>query len=90
MVKQLEKRGLLKLTKGSGTEVYTAREVVSYLKRLLRLNRGPIQRETHPDRSRRVGELVLIVSNPELRVSRGRSTGILASAAGRMATSILQ
>lgn len=34
MVKRLQKRGLLTLTQGSGTEVYTAREVVNYLKRI--------------------------------------------------------
>lgn len=34
MVQDFEKRGVLKLTKGSGTPVYTAGEVVRYLKRL--------------------------------------------------------
>lgn len=33
MVRHLEKRSLLRSTKGRGTEVYTAREVVRYLKR---------------------------------------------------------
>lgn len=32
MVRDLERRGLLKLTKGTGSEVYTAAAVVDYLK----------------------------------------------------------
>lgn len=40
MVTELEKRGLLKLTQGSGTQVYTAREVVGYLKRLAETQSG--------------------------------------------------
>jgi Mn-dependent DtxR family transcriptional regulator len=34
MVKDLEKRGLLKFTKGSGTEMYTAGDVANFLKQM--------------------------------------------------------
>ena len=40
MVKDLEKRGLLKLAQGSGTEVYAAGEVVRYLKRIAETESG--------------------------------------------------
>jgi DNA-binding transcriptional MerR regulator len=40
MVADLERRGLLKLSQGSGTEVYTAGEVVRYLKRLAQTESG--------------------------------------------------
>lgn len=40
MAKHLEKRGLLKLTQGRGTEVYTAREVVNYLRQVAETEAG--------------------------------------------------
>jgi hypothetical protein len=40
MVTDLENRGLLKLTQGRGTEVYTAGEVVRHLKRVAEVKSG--------------------------------------------------
>lgn len=90
MVQDLDKRGLLKLTKRSGTEVFTAGEVVNYLRRKAGTEPGADPRETHPDLCRRGGGPFLIASSPELRVSRECSTGILAPPTRRMASSLLQ